>query len=208
MNTQTSRTEQEIIAIGRRADQSCTAHAHLRDVYKLRALVLDYALMGASTYLFALSFVEPVTGLPVSLGGDTKLVIALASMITFFLAVVQFKSDWKTKAQAHADTFREYAAIKRDCRAVSKGTRPASGPELQRIRTHYDLVGETGTHIPENQFISSKARHARKVFLSQYLDSHPGARPWLVAMKLVMRDNFGINLLSENASSQESIQSR
>jgi hypothetical protein len=195
--------EEEIASIGRRADQACTAHAILRDRYQLRALILDYALIAASTYLFAMSFVEPVTGLSLSFGGDTKLVIALASIVTFFLSIVQFKSDWKIKAQAHADAMREHAAIKSDCPAVTKGTRPASSPELQRIRNRYDMIAETGTHIPENQFLDSKARHARKVFLSQYLDSHPGARPWFVSLKLFVRDNLGFNLLSDHAPSEE-----
>jgi hypothetical protein len=207
MNDRALSIEDEIGSIGRRADQACTAHAFLRDRYQLRALILDYALMAASTYLFALSFIEPVTGLSLSFGADTKLVIALASIATFFLSIVQFKSDWKSKAQAHADALREHAAIKSDCRAVTKGTRSASATELQRIRSRYDLLGETGTHIPENQFLSGKAKHARKVFLSQYLDSNPGAWPWLVVVKLFMRDNVGLNLLKDHGPSNQKNQS-
>ncbi|MEA3099919.1 MAG: hypothetical protein QOF74_4159, partial [Caballeronia mineralivorans] len=37
----------------------CTAHAGLRDRYTRRALILDLSIMGTSTWLVALAFVEP-----------------------------------------------------------------------------------------------------------------------------------------------------
>ena len=41
------------------SDMLCTAHAGLRDRYARRALWLDLAILGLSTWLVALVFVEP-----------------------------------------------------------------------------------------------------------------------------------------------------
>lgn len=195
MSERGTNIEDEIASIGRRADQTCTMHAYLRDRFQFRAQLLDYGLMAVSTYLLVVSAVEPVVGTSLSLGLNRNVVIPTLSLITFFLAVSQFKSDWKIKAQAHGDAMSEYATVKSDCRAVAKGTKTATAPELLRIRTRYDMIAETGVHIPENQFLKGKAKHVRKVYLSNYLDSHPGAWPVLVSLKLFLQDNFGINLL-------------
>lgn len=201
MNERALSIADEVRSIGRRADQACSVHAYLRDRYERRARLLDYGLMATAAYLLGLSFVEPVIGLRLSLGADPKILIASLSLITFFLSIVQFKNDWKIKAQEHADSFQEHATIKSDCRAITSGARAATAPELQRIRDRYDLIAEIGTHIPENQFVKGKARHLRKVYVSKYLDSHPGAFAWLVAFKLLLRDNFGVNLLPKDDSS-------
>lgn len=198
MTERIASVEDEIASLGRRADQACSIHACLRDRYTFRAQVLDYGLMAASTYLLGLSFVEPVIGVPLSFGTDPKIMIALLSLATFFFSIVQFKNEWKTLAQAHADALFECAAVKSDCRAVTKGTRAATIAELQRIRARYDQIADTGTHIPEREFVRGKARHLRKVYISKYLDSHPGARPWVVSLKMFLRDNLGIDLLRAN----------
>ncbi len=200
--------EDEIASLGRRADQACTIHAFLRDRYAWRADALDYSLMAVSTYLLGLSFVEPVVGISLSFGADTKIVVAILSIATFFLSVVQFKSDWKLLTQAHSDAFSESAAVKSECGTILNGTRVASLAELQRIRGRYDLIADTTTPIPESQFVKGKARHLRKIYLSRYLDSHPGALPALIFAKLVLRDNFGINLLAPSDDSSASKQSR
>lgn len=198
MSDRAASIEDEIASLGRRADQTCTIHAFLRDRYTFRAQLLDYGLMASSTYLLGLSFVEPVVGVSISFGMDTRILIAILSLATFFLSIIQFKSDWKILAQAHADASSESAVVKSECRAVTKGTRAATVPELQRIRSRYDLIADTGAHIPESQFVKGKARHVRKVYLSKYLDSHPGALPWVVFLKLILRDNLGINFLKPN----------
>jgi hypothetical protein len=118
------------------------------------------------------------------------------ALTTFFLSVVQFKSDWKNKAHDHEVSASEYGSVKHDCRMVTSGSRAATGPELQRIRALYDAVTEKGTDIPEAAFAKGKARHVRKVYISKYLDSHPGAHVWLVRIKLFSRDNLGIDFLN------------
>jgi hypothetical protein len=195
MNDRSTSIETEIASIERKADQSCSIHAGLRDWYERLANWLDYSLMFAATYLLGLSFVEPTIGLRLSLGFPSQVVIATLSLVTFFLSIVQFKSHWKSKAQDHHITFTEYAAVKKECRMITSGARSATGPELARIRAIYDAATEKGTDIPNRAFVQGKASHVRKVYISRYLDSHPGASVWLVRFKLLLRDNLGIDLL-------------
>ena len=199
MNEKAENITQELRSLERKSDQSCTIHAWLRDKHSFRASLLDYGLMAGTTYLLGLSLVEPAIGIPLALGFDRHVLIAVFSLIVFFLSIVQFKSEWKARAEAHQRAMKEYADIKLDCRAITSGTRKAGPSEFDRIKSRYGMITEVGTHIPDGAFIGGKAHHARKVFVSKYLDDNPGARPLIVRAKLFLRDNFNINLLRPNA---------
>jgi len=146
-------------------------------------------------YLLAIAFVEPALGLRLTFGAPTQVVNAFVTLVAFFLSVVQFKNEWKSKAHDHDVSFSEYAAVKRDCRMITAGTRAASLPELQRIRAIYDAASKKGTDIPNRLFVHGKAAHLRKVYISRYLDSHPGAWVLLIKFKLFVRDNLGLDWL-------------
>ena len=196
MNGSVSNIETEIASIERKSDQACSIQARLRDKYQRRANMLDYGLMATSTYLMGLTLVEPTIGLSLSFGFDRLILITVMSLTIFFLSIVQFKSDWKMKTQAHQRSVTEYAKVKAECRTITSGTRTATAAELQRIRESYDIVTDIGTYIPDSEFLSGKGHHKRKVFISQYLDTHPGAWPPFVKLKLFLRDNFNIDLLN------------
>ncbi|SFM76183.1 hypothetical protein SAMN05421880_1325 [Nitrosomonas nitrosa] len=185
----------EIKQIERKANQACSIHASLRDKYTTKAKILDYLLMAATTYLLGLTLVEPTIGLPLSLGFDRVLFITAMSLIAFFLSIVQFKNDWKTIAEAHHLSFKEYAKVKAECRTLTSGSKVVGEVDYQRISDSYNIVADIGTHIPEKEFLNGKKRHKKKVFISQYLDEHPGAWVWLIKFKLLIRDNFGIDIL-------------
>ena len=187
--------ETEIASLERKADQSCSIHAGLHDWYERLSSYLDHSLMFATTYLLGISFVEPTIGLRLSFGFPTQIIVASLSLVTFFLSNVQFKSHWKNKAQDHHISFTEYANVKKECRMITSGSRTATGAELQRIRSLYDAAAEKGTDIPNRVFLKGKACHVRKVYISRYLDSHPGAWVPLVKLKLFLRDNLGIDVL-------------
>ena len=55
-------TKEELQRIRRVSDMLCTAHAGLRDRYSRLALFLDLSVLGLSTWLVALAFVEPRIG--------------------------------------------------------------------------------------------------------------------------------------------------
>lgn len=201
MNERAANIETEIASIERKADQACSIHAWLRDKYRRRAYIMDYGLLASTTYLLGLTLVEPAIGLPLSLGFDRGLFVVILSLITFFFSIVQFKNDWKSKAEALHKSFKEYADVKSDCRSFTSGVRPLTSSEHQRIRSRYDLATDLGTNIPDSAFVRGKAHHLRKVFVSRYLDKNPGAITSLVHIKLFLRDNLGIDLLEDENKS-------
>ena len=71
--------------------------------------------------------------------------------------------------------------------------------EHHRIRDQYDTVSKIGTHIPDTAFLSGKAYHQRKVFLSRYLDAHPGTWLPILRVKLFLKDNFNLDLMHRDA---------
>lgn len=193
----------EIASILRKADQACSIHALLRDRYHWRANALDYGMMAATTYLLGLSLVEPALGVSLSLGLDRTKLSTILTLVIFFLSVVQFKNDWKTKAQAHQRSFEGYAEVKAECRTLTAGVRAVTAPDHQRIRDLYDTVTKIGTEIPDGKFVTGKAHHLRKVAVSQYLDTHPCAWVPLVKLKFFLKDNLGLNLFGTDATSPE-----
>lgn len=185
----------EIVSMQRRADQACSIHARLRDRYSSYAGILDYSMIMASTYLLAVSIIEPVLGVTLSLGFDRQALVLFLTIVLFFFTIVQFKSDWRAKEQAHKRSASEYARVKAACRMILAGVGEISEAEYQRVCDAYNMVSDIGTHIPDAAFASGKAHHRKKVFISEYLDSHPGAWIFMIKIKLVLRDNFNVNFL-------------
>jgi len=196
--------QNEIASILRKSDQACSIHALLRDRYHWSANTLDYGLMAVTTYLLGLTLVEPALGISLSFGFDRTKLTTVLTLVTFFLSIVLFKNDWKTKAQAHQRSFEGYAEVKAECRTLTAGVRAVTAPDHQRIRDLYDTVTKIGTEIPDGKFVTGKAHHRRKVFVSQYLDNHPGAWVPLVKLKLFLKDNLNINLFGTNATPPKS----
>ena len=190
----------EIASILRKSDQACSIHALLRDRYHWRANALDYGMMAATTYLLGISLVEPALGVSLSLGFDRTKLTTVLTLVTFFLSIVQFKNDWKTKAQAHQRSFEDYAEVKAECRTLTAGIRAVTAPEHQRIRDLYDKVTKIGTEIPDGKFVTGKAHHLRKVAVSKYLDTHLCAWVPLVKLKFFLKDNLNLNLFGTDAT--------
>lgn len=191
----------EIASIERKSDQACSIHARMRDQYLWCATTLDFGLMAAATYLVGLSLVEPGLGVTLSFGFDRTKLNAVLTLITLFLTIVQFKNQWKARSEAHQKSAEGYAKIKTECRALRAEGNPVTAPDYQRIRHQYEAVTAIGTEIPDSKFLEGKAYHLRKVFVSRYLDEHPGAWVPLVKSKLFLRDNLGLKLLGTNAPS-------
>src|ERR1700693_3826156 len=84
------------------SDMLCTGHARLRDHYAHRALGLDLSILALSSWLSALAFVAPNINLSLTpFGLNSQLWMGLLSVATLFLAVVQLRTDWKGRSDAH-----------------------------------------------------------------------------------------------------------
>lgn len=181
---------EELERIRRVSDTLCSGHAALRDRYARRALILDVCVLALSSWLVALAFVEPRINLrltPFALDG--QIWVGMLGVATFFLTLVQIKTDWKGRADAHKRTFDIYAEVKREA-----GYLLAAGDidqtACQRVLSRYDIASAVGVAMPEGDFLPQKRRHKIKVALSKHLDTHPSASLLLTRMRFWIRDNL------------------
>jgi hypothetical protein len=170
-------------------DMLCTGHAILRDRYGRRALVNDIATLAFSTWVVALAFVSPeIAARLTPRHVDPTIWLGVLSTGTFFLTLVQMKTDWKSKADTHKRTLDLYAEVKRESGYLLASDR-ADDVAYRRVLDQYDMASNAGVEIPEMDFLALKRRHKIKVELSKYLDDHPSASIRLHRMRMWLRDN-------------------
>lgn len=184
---------EELIRICRVSNMLCTGHAALRDRYARLAFALDLLTLGVSTWLVALAFVEPRLNVTLTpFGWDSQIWIGTLGTGVFFLTLVQIKTDWKGRSDAHKRTLDVYAEVKSEAGyLLSAGEYDHDA--CRRVFSRYDMAASVGMPIPEAEFLVQKQRHLVKVALSKTLDSRPAASlAWLRA-RLWWRDNFEID---------------
>jgi hypothetical protein len=190
MTGDTDRFRKEIERVHRVADMLCTGHAGLRDRYGRRALFLDLVVLGLSTWLVALAFVQPEVSFsltPFEL--NPRLWGGLLAVGTFFLTIVQLKTDFKGRSEAHRRALHLYAGAKREAGYIL-----ASGAfeeaACRRALASYDIASSAGIEMPEHEFLRQKGRHSRKIELSKHLDSFPSASIPIMRIRFWFRDNL------------------
>lgn len=180
----------ELTRICRVSDMLCTGHAALCDRYARLAFALDLMTLAVSTWLVALAFVEPrfnVTLTP--FGWDSQIWVGTLGTGVFFLTLVQIKTDWKGRSDAHKRTLDVYAEVKREASYLLL----ANGYDhdaCQRVFSRYDMATSVGVPIPEAEFLKQKKRHLVKVTLSKTLDGRPGASLIWLRVRLWCRHTF------------------
>jgi hypothetical protein len=180
----------ELDRIRRVSDMLCTGHAALRDRYARFALVLDLLTLGVSTWLVALSFVEPRLNVALTpFGWDSQIWVGTLGTGVFFLTLLQIKTDWKGRSDAHKRTLELYAEVKREAGyLMSAGEYDRAA--CQRVFSSYDLASAVGISISEADFLRQKQRHLVKISLSKALDERPAASLLLLRMRLWLRDTL------------------
>ncbi|SUS03283.1 conserved hypothetical protein [uncultured Defluviicoccus sp.] len=180
----------EMERVRRVADSLCTGHAALRDRYASRALILDVSILGTSTWLVALSFVDPqLSDWLTPLDWDSRIWIGVLGVVTFFATIFQLKTDWKARADGHKRTLEVYAEVKREAGYILAAGE-FDDDACKRVLARYDLASAVGLAIPEKEFLRQKQRHKLKVALSKHLDTHPSASLLLTRIRFWIKDNF------------------
>ena len=179
----------ELKRVARVADILCTAHAGLRDRYRLFATYLDVFILLLSAWVVALAFVEPRINVSLTpFGFDPQIWVGLLGVAVFGLSIVQLRVDWKGRSDAHARAFEAYAKVKGDASFLLAAGREVTEQICQPIFIRYDAAGVTP--IPESEFLKQKRRHLLKVAVSRHLDDHPAASIRLMRLRLWIRDNL------------------
>lgn len=183
----------ELTRLCRVSDMLCTGHAALRDRYAKLAFALDLLTLGVSTWLVALAFVEPTLNVTLTpFGWNSQVWVGTLGTGVFFLTLIQIKTDWKGRSDAHRRTLDVYAEVKREAGyLLSAGE--YNRDACQRVFSRYDMAASVGVPIPESEFLKQKQRHLVKVAMSRTLDDRPATSLVWLRVQLWWRDTFKAN---------------
>ena len=79
--------------------------------------------------------------------------------------IVQLKTNWKRRADAHQRTLGLYAEVKREAGYLLASAGPDDA-DCRRVLSRYDMASAVGVEIPESSFLSLKKRHRTKIAVS------------------------------------------
>lgn len=168
----------------------CTGHADLRDVYGRRAMALDLAILALTTWLAAISFVSPQIGVSLTpFHFDPQVWVGLLSIATLFLAILQLKTDWKGRSDAHKRSLETYAEVKREAGYVL-AKEDMTERDFIGVIERNNMASAVAIEIPEARFIRLKQKHLIKVAVSKFLDDNPGASLLILRLRLWKRGTF------------------
>ena len=180
---------EELKRIRRVSDMLCTSHAELRDRYARKAMALDLLTLASSTWVVALAFVDPTIAVILTPFRLTPAIwLGVLSVSVFFFSLLQLKTDWKSRADAHSRTLDLYAEVKREA-GYLLASDECDEVSCRRVFSRYDLASAVGISVPESKFLQLKKRHRLKLSLSKALDQKPGLWIWLYKLRLAIQDN-------------------
>lgn len=192
MTNQREEWNNELQRIRRVSDMLTSMHAVLRDEYSRKSAIVDCALFGSSIILVALVFIDPTLlgWLPLSTTGS-RILLGVFALITFFLVLVVFRVDWKSKSDLHKRAAEAYARVKLECQQLLNTFDNATDTEIQKLFVHYGDLGQICVSVPEGDFLRLKRKHRIKVALSKYLDENPGVCLLSLKLKIWFAGTFG-----------------
>ena len=177
-------------AIKRIADQSCSAHARLRDRYAAQAFGLDLVILSASAWTLTLSFADArIATLLTPFGLSSVIWTGLMGVAIFIATLAQLKLDLKGRSDAHKRASESQAAVKKA--AVDAARREGDPDRLVDVEVQLSLATAVCVAIPEREFVRLKRKHLQKVAVSRHLDNQPFASPTILAFAWWWRDNPG-----------------
>ena len=109
-------------------------------------------------------------------------------MLIFFLALVETQVDWPGQARSHGEAKNRLFELKLRYRA--KSVEQHSAAELGAVSSAYLSTMQTLPPIPDRLFIHFKAKHCRKVRISQLLDTNPFSCIWIAKLKFWWADTL------------------
>lgn len=172
------------------ADQQATAYAILRDRFQYRARLLDVGILLFSTWLVAMTFVEPVIGDSLSPSFVKREIwLGLLSIATFFFSTVQLMVDWKGRAQSYSRSLASTSSFVKTYRGLIKQANPDSAAINDAIAA-YKAITDSVESVPESDFLRLKQKHKIKMAISDALDKNPFRSIFLIWLSMFCSDNF------------------
>lgn len=178
----------ELRRIKRVADMMVTAHALLKERFAIFSLISDILLFSCAIILCLVTFAGQEI-LAKYFGSEFNLYIGAFSIIAIVGGFISNQLDWKVKAEKHKNAFERYIDVKFECNDILKRVNNREPVDVSKFLEKYYTVTPYIISIPEKLFLKCKRYHILKVFISKYLDEHPGSSILLLRMKLWVRDN-------------------
>jgi hypothetical protein len=179
----------EVRRIHRVSDTLITAHSILRDGLGRKAQALEVIILLASVWLTAMVFIDDQTATALTPGSlSPKIWIGLLSISVTALSVLQLKVNWQERSESHGQAARVYTLVKRQCTYLLANPGVLTREACAGLFQEYDLAGQIAVLVPDGAFLRLKQQHLKKVAISRVLDRRPGTAPWIVGVKLFLRD--------------------
>jgi len=151
---------------------------------------LDLGILGLSTWLVAISLIDPkLEPLLTPTGWESRVWVGVLGAFVFFLSLAQIKTDWKGRSDAHRQALDIYSEVKREA-GYLLGAEQLEEDACRRVLSRYDMASAVGVAIPEKDFLDQKRRHMIKVEVSQHLDAYPSSSIFLKRLRIWYRDNL------------------
>jgi hypothetical protein len=188
----------EVRRLERVSNMLASMYAMLRDRFALRAMILDASLMSGAALLglFALADFSSLGAFSVN-PGTARVVMGVASCVVFAASVVAYKVDWRARAGEYGRASSAYGRFKLRCREALARSEELSETDFHELLHAYASLGEAHVPVPDAQFVSLKAAHERKEFLSRCLSQRPFASSRVLACVIWVRQTRAA--LSDNA---------
>lgn len=178
----------ELKRIKRVADMVVTAHAFLKERYLAFSLISDVLLFTCAAILCIITFADRAI-LAKYFGIRYTLFIGILAIVSFIYSFISNQLGWKVKAEKHKVAFEKYMDLKFECADILKRIDEGETIDINRFLEKYYTLTPCIISIPEKLFLKCKKHHILKVFISKYIDEHPGVFIPLLKMKLWIRDN-------------------
>src|SRR2546428_7503457 len=167
-------TRTQLEKLKRKADQQATAHAWLRDRYRLLNSILSTTSLVAGVFLLAIVMASPdLVNRTLRIPPDWyQWFLALLAAGSFSIVIVQLAWRFDAKATLHDQAVRHYTKVGYSASRIIRASAPISTERVAAIQSEY-LDDHDLPRIPESKFLRLKQWHLLKVQMSKELDRNP-----------------------------------
>jgi hypothetical protein len=174
-----------------RVDQGITAHSFLREKFSRRAvLTSSFITIGAAAVTFLAVSSESIKNIITLSQSRADHLIGLLGFTVLVCSILEMQLGWREKSARHSEAANALSRLKLLIVRELGGDFALTKARYSELQQAYENVNDLITKIPERRFLELKARHRRKVEMSQFLDNHPGSSIIILRVKIWLRDNL------------------
>ena len=164
-------------------------HAMLRDEFARKARASELLLLACAVVFCSTTFASDELYKTFGLAPNiSRAVVGIASIAAFALSLTLLVLDWRGRSARHGDAVSRWS----DVLAKYRNSRNEDGTWPQEIHKElsaaYWEADRNSVEIPDRRFNGLKARHLRKVAISDLQSSYPGCPRLVLAAMLRVRD--------------------